>query len=62
MRPATVPPILMAGFSILFGSDFEPIFRVAVLTTTTIGAALAAAVLVLPGLLQLFGEPIGEEG
>ena len=53
--------LLMAGFSILFASDFEPIYRVAVLTTTTIGAALAAAVLVLPGLLRLFGEPIGGE-
>ncbi len=53
--------LLMAGFAILFVSDFEPVFRVAVLTTTTIGAALAAAILVLPGLLALFGEPIGEE-
>jgi hypothetical protein len=53
--------LLMAGFAILFVSDFEPVFRVAVLTSTTIGAALAAAILVLPALLALYGDPIGEE-
>ena len=54
--------LLIAGFSVLFSSDFEPVFRVAALTTTTIAAAMLAALLVLPGLLKLFGEPIGEEG
>ncbi len=53
--------MLMAGFGILFFSDFAPVFRVAVLTTTTIGSALAAAILLLPALLALFGDPIGEE-
>ena len=53
--------LLMAGFSILFLSDFEPVFRVAALTSTTIGAALVTAILVLPGLLKLFGEPIGND-
>jgi len=53
--------LLMAGFSILFLSDFSPIFRVATLTTTTIAAALLAALLVLPELLVLFGGPIGRK-
>ena len=53
--------LLIAGFSILFVSDFEPIFRVAALTTTTIGAAMVAALLVLPELLLLFGGPIGRD-
>ncbi len=51
--------MLMAGFSILFLSDFEPIFRVAALTSTTIGASMIAAIFVLPELLALFGGPIG---
>ena len=51
--------MLIGGFSILFTSDFEPVFRVAALTTTTIAAAMLAALLVLPGLLLLFGKPIG---
>ena len=51
--------MLIGGFSILFTSDFEPVFRVAALTTTTIAAAMLAALLVLPGLLLLFGQPIG---
>lgn len=51
--------LLIGGFAILFASDFEPVFRVAALTTTTIGAALAAAILVLPALLVLWGRPIG---
>ncbi len=51
--------LLIAGFSILFTSDFEPVFRVAALTTTTIAAAMVAAMVVLPALLTLFGEPIG---
>ncbi len=50
--------LLIAGFSILFLSDFEPVFRVAVLTTTTIGAAMVVAILVLPELLELWGRPI----
>lgn len=53
--------LLIAGFAILFTSDFEPVFRVAVLTCTTIAAALFAAILVLPGLLTLWGEPIGAD-
>ena len=53
--------LLIAGFSILFVSDFEPVFRVAALTTTTIAAAMVAAILVLPVLLKLFGEPIGQK-
>ena len=53
--------LLIAGFSILFVSDFEPVYRVAALTTTTIAAAMVAAILVLPELLQLFGGPIGRE-
>ncbi len=53
--------LLIGGFSILFSSDFEPVFRVAALTTTTIGAALLVAILVLPSLLQLWGRPIGLE-
>ncbi len=52
--------LLIGGFAILFSSDFEPVFRVAALTTTTIGAAMLAAVLVLPPLLALWGRPIGE--
>lgn len=52
--------LLIGGFAILFTSDFEPVFRVAALTTTTIGAAMLAALWVLPGLLLLFGRPIGE--
>lgn len=52
--------LLIAGFSILFTSDFEPVFRVAALTTTTIAAAMVAAIVVLPALLSLFGEPIGQ--
>ncbi len=51
--------LLIGGFSILFSSDFEPVFRVAALTTTTIGAAMVASILVLPELLQLWGRPIG---
>ncbi len=54
--------LLIGGFSILFSSDFEPVFRVAALTTTTIGAAMVASILVLPELLQLWGRPIGERG
>ena len=50
--------LLIGGFSILFSSDFEPVFRVAALTTTTIGAAMVVAILVLPVLLQLWGRPI----
>ncbi len=50
--------LLIGGFSILFSSDFEPVFRVAALTTTTIGAAMVVAILVLPELLQLWGRPI----
>ena len=52
--------LLIGGFSILFSSSFEPVFRVAALTTTTIGAAMLAAMLVLPQLLALWGRPIGE--
>ncbi len=51
--------LLIGGFSILFTSDFEPVFRVAALTTTTIGAAMVVSVLVLPEMLQLWGRPIG---
>ncbi len=51
--------LLIGGFSILFSSDFEPVFRVAALTTTTIGAAMVVSILVLPELLQLWGRPIG---
>ena len=51
--------LLIGGFSILFTSDFEPVFRVATLTTTTIGAAMVASILVLPELLELWGRPIG---
>ena len=54
--------LLIGGFAILFASDFEPVFRVAALTTTTIGAAMAAAILVLPALLALWGRPIGRGG
>ena len=54
--------LLIGGFSILFSSDFEPVFRVAALTTTTIGAAMVVAILVLPALLQLWGRPIGARG
>lgn len=50
--------LLIAGFGILFTSDFEPVFRVAALTTTTIAAAMLSALLVLPPLLRLFGRPI----
>ena len=52
--------LLIGGFSILFKSDFEPVFRVAALTTTTIGAAMVVSILVLPALLELWGRPIGE--
>ena len=52
--------LLIGGFAILFSSGFEPVFRVAALTTTTIGAAMLAAMLVLPELLALWGRPIGE--
>ena len=52
--------LLIGGFSILFMSDFEPVFRVAALTTTTIGAAMVVSILVLPALLELWGRPIGE--
>ena len=50
--------LLIGGFSILFLSDFEPVYRVAALTTTTIGAAMVVAILVLPELLELWGRPI----
>ncbi len=52
--------LLIGGFAVLFASDFEPVFRVAALTTTTIGAAMLAAILVLPGLLVLWGGPLGK--
>ena len=38
---------------------FEPVFRVAALTSTTIGAAMVVSILVLPELLELWGRPIG---
>ncbi len=53
--------LLIGGFSILFSSDFEPVFRVAALTTTTIGAAMVVSILVLPELLQLWGRPIAPQ-
>ncbi|MCP3960469.1 MAG: MMPL family transporter [bacterium] len=52
--------LLIGGFSILFTSGFDPVFRVAALTTTTIAAAMLAAMLVLPQLLTLWGRPIGK--
>ncbi len=52
--------LLIGGFGVLFASTFEPIFRVAVLTTTTIGAAMLSAILVLPALLMLWGGPLGQ--
>jgi hypothetical protein len=51
--------LLIGGFSILFRSDFEPVFRVAALTTTTIGAAMVVSILVVPALLELWGRPLG---
>ncbi len=53
--------LLVAGFTILFASDFEPVYRVAVLISTTIAAALVAAVLVVPEMLLLFGWGIGKD-
>ena len=54
--------LLMLGFAILFASDFEPVFRVAALTTTTIGSAMVVSILVLPELLLIWGRPIGRRG